>query len=158
MWGDFYLTRSLATFIYIWVIQFFVKVSSYNPNKMMPVSVVEVCTTKFFRKTWSLLKKSIAMNPENYRVNNFCLNCLYFSFILLLHFSIFIAMNIKWSKQPHYTWSCLWNLYFVVCFCYFWKDFKLIYFWIPRSNSSMEGDEGAFLVKLQTENRCFCLR
>ena len=35
-------------------------------------------------------------------------------------------MNIQWSKQPPYTWSCLLNLPFLVCFCYFWKVESLL--------------------------------
>ena len=126
---------------------------------MGPVSFVEVykfCHSFFhwkFRKTWCLLKKCIAMNPESHRVNNVCFKFLYFGFILLLHFSIFIIMNIQWSKQPHYNQSCLWNLHFLVCSCYFWKDikvfscFKLFSFWISRPNSFVKGDEGGIFSK-----------
>ena len=62
-----------------------------------------------------------------------------FRFILFLHLSIYvITINIQWSKQPPYPLSSLWNLHFFI----FGKlRKKLIYFWIPRQNSSMEGDE-----------------
>ena len=40
------MTRVLAG-SYFGVIQIFVKVNSDNQNKMEPVTVVEVCTTKF---------------------------------------------------------------------------------------------------------------
>ena len=109
------------------------------------------------------MKKCIAMSPENHWVNNFCLKFLYFGFILLLHFSIFIIMNIQWSKQPQYTWSYLWNFHFVVCFCYFWKDKPLLVLnlftseYLDQIPPWTEMKE-AFSVKLQTENRRFCLR
>ena len=60
-------------------------------------------------------------------------------------------MNIQWSKQPPYTWSCLWNL-ILWYFCYFEKDkflltLNLFSFLISRPNSSMERDERGFLNK-----------
>ena len=136
---------------------------------MGPVSFVEVykfCHSFFywkFRKTWRLLKKCIAMNPESHRVNNVCFKFLYFGFILLLHLSVFIIMNIQWSKKPHYNQSCLWNLHFLVCSCYFWKDksflvlnfFKLSEY-LDQIPSWKEMKE-ASSVKLQNENRSYCL-
>ena len=155
MWGDFYLTRSLATCIYFGVIKIIVKVNSYNQNKMKPVSSVEVYTTKFCH--------SLSIEKILQWVNNLCLKLLYFGFILLLRFSIFIIMNIHWSKQPHYTWSCLWNMHSVVCFCYFWKDKPLLALklfiseYLDQIPPWKEMKE-AFSVKLQSENLCFCLR
>ena len=138
---------------------------------MKPVSVVEVVPPSFiiacyywkFRKTWCLLKKCISMNPENHWVSNFCLKFLYVGFILLLHFSIFIIMNIQWSKQPHYTWICLWKLHFVVWFCYFWKDepLLLLNFFISEYLDQIplwKEMKEALSVKPQTEYRCFCLK
>ena len=67
-------------------------------------------------------------------------------------------MNIQWSKQPPYTWSCLWNLPFLVLFFNCWKSwvfvcFKLIFFWISRQNFSVEGDE----VDIFSEGSCWKL-
>ena len=85
-----------------------------------------------------------------------------FGFFLFLYFNIFIVINIQWSKQPHYIRSFLWNLYFAVCFCYFWKDKSLVVLnlfifeyldQIPPWKEMIE----PFSVKLQTKNRCFCL-
>ena len=100
------------------------------------------------------------MNPKSHWVENFYLKCLYLGFILFLHFSIstVIIMNIMWSKQPPYTWSCLWNLKFW-CF-FFWKVlafFKRVSEYLDQILQWKEMKE-AFLVKLQTENLCFCLR
>ena len=103
------------------------------------------------------------MNPERHRVNNVCFKFLYFGFILLLHLSVFIIMNIQWSKKPHYNQSCLWNLHFLVCSCYFWKDksflvlnfFKLSEY-LDQIPSWKEMKE-ASSVKLQNENRSYCL-
>ena len=108
--------------------------------------------------------KMYCNGSRNHWVANFCFKFLYGCFILLLHFSIFIIMNIQWSKQPHYTWSCLRNLHFVVCFCYFWRDkqpfasFNPIYFWIARSNSSMKGDGGSIFGKTSDWKSLFLLQ
>ena len=67
---------------------------------MKPVSVVAIYTAKFYHsfflpKTLCLLKRCIAMNPENHGVNNFNLNFLYFGFIFFLHFSSQTAIIMK---------------------------------------------------------------
>ena len=73
-------------------------------------------------------------------------------------------MNIQWIKQPFYTWSCLWNLLFLVCCNYFWKDkFWLIlklfcFFKYLCQNSKWKEMNETFVVMLQTENLCFSLR
>ena len=89
---------------------------------------------------------------------SFCF--VYFAFIFMLHFciQILIIMNIQWSKQPDYTWSYLWNLNFVVCFSYFWKD-KLFLVWnVFRPNSSMEGDERGIFSKAPDWKLLFLLK
>ena len=42
---------------------------------------------------------------------------------MFLHLTIYtiIIMKILWSKLPRYTWSCFWNMNFLVRFYYFWK-------------------------------------
>ena len=60
-------------------------------------------------------------------------------------------MNIQWSKLPSYTWSCLWNLHFLL-FLFFLEshvfgNFKFNYVRISRQNYSMEGDEGDIFSK-----------
>ena len=128
--------------------------------KSILLSFLIACFYWKFKKTWCLLKKWTVMNPENLFVYNFCLKFFYFGFIWLLHFSIFITMNIQWSKQPGYTWYCLWNLHFVVCSGYFWKADKP---WLGFISEHLDQIppwtemKEAFSVKLQTENRCFCL-
>ena len=77
-----------------WINQIFVKLNSGNYIK---ICAVEVYTTKFSQslfftenlgKRYVYWKKSIVMNPENNRVNNFCFKFFYLGFILFLHFSI----------------------------------------------------------------------
>ena len=68
---------------------------------MKPVSVVEAYTTKLCH---SLSIEKMYWN-DNWNQQVLFEVCLLF--VLLLHFSIFIIMNIQCSKQSHYTWSCL---------------------------------------------------
>ena len=82
------------------------------------------------------------------------------SFLNLVSIWTIIVMNIEWSKQPHYTWSCLWNLHYSM-FLSFRKEkscFKLIYIWIPRPISSMEGDEGDIFSKAPDWKLLFLLK
>ena len=65
-----------------------------------------------------------------------------------------IIMNIQWSKQPIYNWSCLWNLHFLVIF----GNFELIYLWISRPNISMNGDEEDIFSKAPDWKPFFLLK
>ena len=106
--------------------------------KFLPLKFLIACFYRTFSRLWCLLKKTVPMNFEN-----LLFEVSLFRFISFLHFSIYnvIIMNIQWSKQPPYTWSCLWNLHFFKCvFVIFrkWSN-KLIYFWVTWQNSSMKG-------------------
>lgn len=92
---------------------FFVKVKSYNQNKMNTVNVVEVyvplsfaiaCFYWNFRKNWCLLTKCIAMNPENHWVKNFCLKFLYFCFYHNEYLVTKIASSSKLPLNPTFLY------------------------------------------------------
>ena len=89
--------------------------------------------------------------------------------LLFLYFNIYtvIITNIQWSKQPHFTSSCLWNLHVLVCLCLFQKDkslhllnsyFSLICLWISRTNSFMEGDVRGMFKKVPDWKTLFLLK
>ena len=71
--------------LYFWINQIFAKVNSDNYNKMkskfIPLSFLIACFYWKFRKELYLLKKYIAMNPENHWVNIFFFKFLYLGFI-----------------------------------------------------------------------------
>ena len=101
-WGSFLFDQG-SFCLYLWINQIFIKVKSdrikwsvWMQLKFIPLSFLIACFYWKFRKPRFLLKKCIAMNPENRWVNNFCLKVLYSGFILFLQFSIWnvITMNI----------------------------------------------------------------
>ena len=72
-------------------------------------------------------------------------------------------MNIQWSRQPPYSWSCLWNLKLFSAFLlflerYVFAYFKSNYIWICRQIPPWKEMKEEFSIKFQTENLCFCLR
>ena len=77
---------------------------------MKTVNVFEIYTTKnshslFFEKSREWLSQQLVFEVS------------LFSFILLLHFRsscVDCYYNIRWSKQPPYIWSSLWDLHFFV--------------------------------------------
>ena len=68
---------------------------------LVPLKFLIACFSWKFRKAWHLLKRCIARKPKIYWVDNFCKNCCYSGFTLLLLFIIetVIIMNIQWSKH-----------------------------------------------------------
>ena len=124
-------------------------------EKVKSVSVVEIYTTKFsyslfLLKILEIIEIMYAMNPENHWLNNFCLMIL---IKVSFCFCTSVFRLIQWTSSEANRLVILEATFetciFWVCF-YFWKDksyFNLIYFWICKPNSSVEGDEGGIFEK-----------
>ena len=123
----------------------------------MLLKFLMICFYRTFSRPWCLLKKNVTVNPA--------IKASLLRLILFLHFSIYnvIMINIQWSKQPPYTWSCFLKLHFVVCFCYFWK-FKSLFlsnFFISEYLDKIlpwKEKKLGFFVKPQTKYFWLCLR
>ena len=140
MWGWFLFDHG-SCYMYFWVNQIFVKVSSDNQKKLKHVSVAEVYTTKI---SCSLFLQKIKE-------------------ILLVSFC-FCYYNEYPMKQTAFLYlKLLFKPVFLVCFCYFWKanSFLVLNLFISEYLGKIfpwKETKLAFPVKFQIEYLCFCLK